>query len=167
MTRAKVPRLRIFCCSLYSQIEAEVDAALSAVSGNSVTVVRKQGCSERVAYWKHWPCVFPQHGVGPKHQRRIELASWQQSLVRGHPWPLVRGLIHSDGCRAVNRVVTRGKTYSYPRYFFGNESTDILQIMGEALDRVGVAWRYNRPNSISVARRDAVALMDAHVVPKS
>jgi hypothetical protein len=37
----------------------------------------------------------------------------------------------------------------------------------DALDRVGVAYRYNRPNSISVARRDAVAAMDANVGPKS
>jgi hypothetical protein len=51
-------------------------------------------------------------------------------------------------------------------YFFANESADILTIMGTALDRVGVAWRLNRPNSISVARRDAVALMDQHVGPK-
>jgi hypothetical protein len=38
--------------------------------------------------------------------------------------------------------------------------------MGEALDRVGVAWRLNRPNSISIARRSSVALMDEHVGPK-
>ena len=56
--------------------------------------------------------------------------------------------------------------YAYPRYFFSNESRDILAIMGNALDRVGVAWRYNRPNSISIARRAAVAAMDQHVGPK-
>jgi hypothetical protein len=38
--------------------------------------------------------------------------------------------------------------------------------MGAALDRVGVAWRFNRPNSISIARRPAVALMDAPIGPK-
>jgi hypothetical protein len=56
----------------------------------------------------------------------------------------------------------RGRSYAYPRYFFANESRDILEIMGRALERAGVAWRYNRPNSISVARRDAVALVDSH-----
>ena len=80
---------------------------------------------------------------------------------------LIRGLIHSDGCRSINKIVTRGKPYSYPRYFFANESGDILAIMGRTLDQVGVAWRFNRPNSISVARRDAVALMDLHVGPKT
>jgi hypothetical protein len=94
------------------------------------------------------------------------LADWQQSIVDEHPWPLIRGLIHSDGCRAMNRVRVNGKWYAYPRYFFSNTSSDILGIMGDALDRAGVAWRYNRPNSISVARRAAVAAMDERIGPK-
>ncbi len=116
---------------------------------------------------KHWPCLLPQHGPGRKHERPIVLADWQERLVADHPWPLIRGLIHSDGCRAINRVVVRGKAYEYPRYFFSNRSRDILGILGEALDRVGVAWRYNLPISISIAKRAAVALMDEHVGPKS
>jgi hypothetical protein len=39
--------------------------------------------------------------------------------------------------------------------------------MGWALDQVGVEWRYNRPNSISIARRAAVAVLDEHVGPKT
>ena len=118
------------------------------------------------SYWTHWPCLFPQHGPGRKHERPIVLADWQRAIVEEHPWPLIRGLIHSDGCRAVNRVTVRGVRYAYPRYFFANESPDILAIMGTALDRVGVAWRFNRPNSISIAKRAAVAAMDEHVGPK-
>ncbi len=110
--------------------------------------------------------MLPQHGPGRKHQRPIVLVPWQQAIVAEHPWPLIRGLIHSDGCRAVNNVIVRGKRYSYLRYFLSNESRDILRIAGEALNRVGVEWRYNRPNSISVARRESVALMEQHVGPK-
>jgi hypothetical protein len=29
------------------------------------------------SYWKHWPCLFPQHGPGRKHERRIALVPWQ------------------------------------------------------------------------------------------
>ena len=39
--------------------------------------------------------------------------------------------------------------------------------MGDALDHVGVAWRFNRRNSISIAKRGAVALMDEHIGPKT
>jgi hypothetical protein len=34
------------------------------------------------------------------------------------------------------------------------------------MNRVGVEWRYNRPNSIAIARRESVALMEQHVGPK-
>ena len=56
--------------------------------------------------------------------------------------------------------------YEYPRYLFTNESADILRLCGEALDRLGVAWRFSRPNVISVARREAVARLDEFVGPK-
>ena len=62
---------------------------------------------------------------------------------------------------------TRGTWYAYPRYFFANESRDILAITGWALDLAGVEWRYNRPNSISIARRASVEVLDAHVGPKT
>jgi hypothetical protein len=77
----------------------------------------------------------------------------------------LRGLIHSDGCRVQNRV-WHGK-YSYPRYFFGNESEDIRQLVRDACDLIGVEHRDNRRNSISVARRASVALLDEIVGPKT
>jgi hypothetical protein len=32
---------------------------------------------------------------------------------------------------------------------------------GQTLDRLGVEWRFSKPNTISVAKREAVALIDA------
>lgn len=78
--------------------------------------------------------------------------------------------MHSDGCRIINRVRRQlpGEThwYEYPRYLFVNESRDILALCGEALDMLGVAWRYSKPNTISVARRAAVERLDEFVGPK-
>ncbi len=166
VTSGRVPRLRIACADSYPLIAAEVDRAMSCLSGNPSGCFRREGCSDHHNYWNHWPCLLPQHGPGRKHERPIVLAPWQQDIVDRHPWALIRGLIQSDGCRSVNTVTVRGVRYRYPRYFFANESRDILAIMGAALDRVGVAWRYNRPNSISVARRAAVTALDARVGPK-
>jgi hypothetical protein len=167
-TRSTV--LRIYACADYPAITDEVVAAISCVRGRAPALMRVAS-SDRVtkieSYRSHWRCLLPQHGPGMKHTRMIMLAGWQQQIVADQPWPLIRGLIHSDGCRSINRVVVRGKAYEYPRYFFSNRSRDILGILGEALDRVGVAWRYNLPISISIAKRDAVALMDEHVEPKS
>ncbi len=119
---------------------------------------------------KHWPCLFPQHGPGRKHYRRIELEPWQQKICRSFPGELAKGLFHSDGCRVTNRVrrlLTDGvRIYEYPRYFFSNESADILALCGQILDQLGVSWRFSRRNVISVARRDAVARLDRFVGPK-
>src|SRR6185437_15016574 len=71
------------------------------------------------------------------------------------------------GVNRVRRTLADGDHwYEYPRYLFGNESADILRLCGEALDQLGVAWRYSRRNSISVARRGAVARLDEFVGPK-
>jgi hypothetical protein len=124
--------------------------------------------------WKHWPCLFPQHGPGRKHNRRIELEPWQAAIVEEHPGRFLRGLFHSDGCRVTNwteRVVAgERKRYEYPRYFFSNKSDDIRKLFADTLDKVGVEWttlaRGSDPFNISIARKASVALMDAHVGPK-
>ncbi len=67
----------------------------------------------------------------------------------------------------MNNVVTRGKAYSYPRYFFTNYSEDILMLCADAFDRLGVEWRRNRWNSLSVAKRDSVAFLDTFIGPKA
>jgi hypothetical protein len=53
---------------------------------------------------QHWTCLFPQHGPGRKHERRIEREPWQQEIVDSYPGDFARGLFHSDGWRGVNRV---------------------------------------------------------------
>ncbi|WP_207782272.1 hypothetical protein [Phytoactinopolyspora limicola] len=101
-----------------------------------------------------------------KHTRKIELAQWQQELVDQDPRPLLRGLIHSDGCRALNRAY--GTKYPpYPRYEFTNASADIRTIFTRACDAIGVEWRPSRPRVISVARRPSVAILDSFIGPKA
>jgi hypothetical protein len=98
------------------------------------------------------------------------LEAWQQEIVNSHPGDFARGLFHSDGCRLINRVRRPLKDgdrwYEYPRYLFVNRSADIHRLCGEALDRLGVAWRFSKPTTISVARRAAVARLDEFVGPK-
>lgn len=131
---------------------------------------RGVACTYVKSVSKHWPCLFPQHGPGRKHQRKIELEPWQEEIVSKHPGDFARGLFHSDGCRLINRVrrpVKGGdRFYEYPRYLFVNMSADIHRLCGEALDRLGVAWRFSKPTTISVARREAVARLDEFVGPK-
>jgi len=105
-------RLRITCANKYPELIRSCETAMSEVLPNKVYRVAKVGCCDVSSYSKHWPCLFPQHGPGRKHERRIELTGWQQELVDADPRPLLRGLLHSDGCRVLNWV----NGTPYPRY---------------------------------------------------
>jgi hypothetical protein len=155
-------RLRIYCADAYPELIQRCEGAMAEVLPNKVGSVPRVGCTEVAAYSKHWPCLFPQHGPGRKHERKIELAPWQQELVDIDPRPLIRGLLHSDGCRVLNWV----NGTPYPRYHFSNVSADIRGIFGRACDQLGIEWRPNNKANLSVARRGSVALLDEFVGPK-
>ncbi|GAA4137211.1 hypothetical protein GCM10022416_21530 [Actinomadura keratinilytica] len=150
--------------------EAAATAITQVMPGLTVGRRHRTGCVVLRATSKHWPCLFPQHGPGMKHTRKIELADRQQKIVDEHTEEFIRGLIHSDGCRSMNRVRRPLKDgdrwYEYPRYTFTNESKDIQRLFTDALDRLGIAWRQMNRKNISVARRDAVARLDEFVGPK-
>ncbi|MGP3981379.1 transcriptional regulator [Streptomyces sp. KR80] len=163
--------LRISCADAWpGLINACREAIRSVRPMNSVCLVQNQGCVMVTSYSRHWPCLFPQHGPGKKHERPIVLEPWQQRIVDTHPWEFIRGLIHSDGCRITNwtekTVGGERKRYEYPRYFFTNKSDHIRRLYADTLDYLGVEWRQTNAWSISVAKCGSVALMDAHVGPK-
>ncbi|HYI99227.1 MAG TPA: hypothetical protein VEX36_06055 [Thermoleophilaceae bacterium] len=117
------------------------------------------------------PYAFPQCGPGRKHDRPIALADWQLELSHAHPERLIRGLLHSDGCRTLNRFSTklpsgRVATYEYPRYFFSNLSADIRGIFCDHCDLLGIHWTMSNPRNVSISRRDSVAHLDTFVGPK-
>jgi hypothetical protein len=165
LQRRGVYRLRIVTDGRYPAIIEECAAAMQAVMPNNRVHVQRTrsrafeiGCSS-----KGWPMLFPQHGPGRKHTRLIELASWQEEVVERQPREFLRGLIHSDGCRVLNRV--NGK--AYPRYFFSQVSDDIRRIFCQACERLGVEYRLNRWNSVSIARAPSVAILDSFIGPKA
>lgn len=172
---ARTHTLRIACADAWpGLIDACTHAMRRVRPGNNVFRVQRQGCVDVTACSRHWPCLFPQHGPGKKHERPILLAEWQQEIVDRFPWELIRGLVHSDGCRITNwtrrMVAGQPRRYEYPRYFFTNLSPDILRLYVRTLDDLGVSWtstpHVKGGRTVSVARRDSVALMDAHIGPK-
>ncbi|HWH45786.1 MAG TPA: hypothetical protein VNT32_13780 [Thermoleophilaceae bacterium] len=161
--------LRITLDEAYPGIIASCAAAIEAVRGRPPRVDadrRGARCRHVISYWNQWPRVFPQHGPGRKHLRPIELAEWQQRYVHVQPGAFLRGLIHSDGWRGENRVRSKGREYSYPRYQFSNRSDDIRGLFTATCDRIGVRWRPWGRWHISVARRESVAILDSFIGPK-
>lgn len=113
------------------------------------------------SYSKSWPCLFPQHGKGKKHERPIALTDWQRRLVAKWPKFLLRGLIHSDGCRFTNT----GRKWRYARYAFDNRSADIRGIFCDACDQLGLRWTVSR-TTVYVSRMADVDRMDEFIGPK-
>lgn len=99
--------------------------------GGRAGTAPKIGCIEIYATWNHWPCLFPQHGVGRKHLRPILLDDWQKRIVGVYPRQLLR------------------------------------QIFRNACDALSIRYRNSKPTTISIARRQDVAMLDAFIGPKS
>ncbi len=113
-------------------------------------------------YSKWWADLFPQHGRGRKHERRIALADWQVTAVVAAPDRFLRGLIHSDGCRSINT----GTNWRYPRYSFSNRSDDIRRLFCWACDLLELHWT-TAPHTVYVSRKADVDRMDAFIGPKA
>lgn len=173
MARSKAPRavyrLRIKSDMRYPLLILECAKAVRAVMPSSRVHVQNyidgSAAVETGSYSKAWPCLLPQHGPGRKHERKIALAGWQEEIVDRHPEQFVRGLIHSDGCRVINRVW--GGKYCYPRYMFSQTSDDIRRLFCRSLRQLGIDYTWNRATEVSIARRDSVARLDEFVGPKS
>jgi hypothetical protein len=160
--------LRISSDAQYPGIIEECSVAIETIRGRRPYLRRHtdKRLVSITSYWRSWPCLLPQHGPGRKHRRTIALATWQVELVEAAPGQFLRGLIHSDGWRGVNRVHVKGRDYSYPRYQFSNRSEDIRRLFTYACDLVGVAWRPWGRFHVSVARGAAVDILDRLVGPK-
>jgi hypothetical protein len=99
--RRGVYALWITCCDGWPGLIVAAERAIASVMPTSSVFRRARiGCHDIKSTSKHWPCLFPQHGPGRKHQRRIELEAWQQVIVTGHPGDFTRGLFHSDATAA-------------------------------------------------------------------
>jgi hypothetical protein len=173
VTRSGHATLMITCSTAYPEVMDDCGAAMKLVvpTADVVRYPTKSDCVRVVSASRRWPAILPQHGPGRKHERPIVLEPWQREIVDAFPREFIRGLIHSDGCRTINRFETRlprGRVaeYAYPRYFFSNLSADIRGLFCEYCERLGIRWTQSNHRNISVSHRHSVALLDEFVGPK-
>jgi len=168
--RRGVYRLRITLDSCYPRIISECRDAINAVFPQQAARVakRRQSRCVDVSLWsKHWPCLIPQHGPGPKHDRSIRLTGWQTTLVNNQRRAFLRGLIHSDGSRITATERSGSNVRRAPRYAFSNRSEDIKQLFCENCDALGVRWTRPSDTQIAIYRKASVAILDEFIGPKS
>jgi hypothetical protein len=162
---ARADRLRLFLDAKYPTVVDESEAILRTVfPANRVGRIRAEDGRMVVlwAYSSHMTCLFPQHGPGKKHDRRIRLEPWQHDLIDAAPWAFLRGCIRSDGCVFVNRT---GR-YEYLSYDFKNLSDEILELFVKTCEAAGLRPR-RYAHHARLCRRADVALLVEHVGLKS
>jgi hypothetical protein len=160
----RVWRLRITCDAKYPAIITRCREAIDSLMLGQHANARRlpKNCFEVSLYSKHWPCLFPQHGPGRKHHRRIALEPWQQALVDQATEEFVCGLIHSDGCR----VVANDRGVRSIRYHFSNRSEDIIGLFTAALDSLDIHWTRSSKRDVSIYRKADTARLDGFIGPK-
>lgn len=156
----KQNRLEISLDSRQPEIIGSCAAAMRSLHPRGLANIRRRkngsNCDVVNSYAWQWLVLFPQHGAGRKHRRRIELREWQRAIVEENVSPFLRGLVESDGCRFDRWVDGR----NYPAYDFSNESTDIIRIFCWAADLFGIHYTLPDHSSVSIARRADVARLD-------
>ena len=78
--RGAADKLRVSLDSRYPKIIAAMPFAPSrpCCRATASGTCAREGCHEVYCYSKLWPQLFPQHGPGRKHERKIELVEWEE-----------------------------------------------------------------------------------------
>jgi len=149
-------------------IQTCVDTINIVLPKNNVSIISSVGCVYITVYSTHLVQIFPQHGVGKKHDRKLTFEDWQQTIIDEFPLEVFRGLYHSDGCRSQNIV----NGTNYMRYMFANKSEDILDLLNYVCDEINLHWTIKIPTNseyvkvIYVSRRGDVAYLDEFIGAK-
>ena len=125
---ARTHRLRVSLGNAHPDVIDRCVVAMQAVfPENKVGKVKKAGDAVDVSvYSTGLPEIFPQHGPGRKHDRKIALSDWQVGVVSRYREAFIAGLFDADGCEYIQKVKTGGKLYTYSYRSFTNKSLDIL-----------------------------------------
>ncbi len=133
----RAPSMRLTNDSKYPKNTEEwIQKLKTVLPNNSVSMFKKKcsNCYVVSTYSKKLIDLFPQHGSGRKHNRKLLFADWQIKIIREFPEEFIRGCIQSDGCIYFQKV--SGKVYK--RYSFCNMSEDIIDLVLMSLSFVGI-----------------------------
>lgn len=165
-------KLRITCHAEDSIVINDCMQSMKALFINKVNKWKhtNANCVDVYIYSNDIPKLFPQHGKGRKHERKIALESWQKDIINEHPLLFIKGLMQSDGSRFIRNIENR----SYASYIFCNVSKDIIDILYDVCIGVGLSptiisldnkkYKYSRSTNIlyrlNFNKRKDVELLD-------
>ena len=166
----RTERFRIFQDVKYTDIiKRESEALQRLLPNNKINLINHgQGCKAICIHSTKLSEIFPQHGIGRKHDRLIELENWQREVIKKYPKQFIRGLIETDGCRYIS---SQYKGKDYVAYQFTNKSKDIINLCCNALEYIDIKYIVNKRKAgaydVRVYRQKDVAFLDTFIGPKS
>lgn len=156
-------KLRITQTEKYTKHIEEHKQALRDVLGCKVGLIRRKGCVEVYGYSNRLPELFPQHGKGSKHERKIILETWQQDIILQNPKQFLRGLIQSDGSRYIRKT----PHHEYISYNFTNRSQDIRDMFTWVCSLLNITRiSFNGRYSLQIQNKKDVTFLDTFIGPK-
>lgn len=163
----KYPRtykLRIFSDKKYPNIIAKQKELLAYIFPKNRVTLYKHGenCIAVTVHSQKLVTYFPQHGIGRKHDRTIELKLWQKEIVTNYPKEFIEGLIVTDGCRFDRKSGDK----KYPNYSFSNRSKEIRELFIWACSLVGVKITQTGYD-VNICTRKEVEILDTFIGQKS
>lgn len=163
---------RTYLLSIYQDVkypnlvQDQVLAIQKLLPNNKInTRTSKDNCTIIYVSSNLIPILFPQHGPGMKHTRKIELQNWQKEIIKEYPKPFIKGLIISDGCRYEKISPVLKKVYI--RYEFTNMSQDIKDMFQWACSLIGVNTRVSNYKNIAVCKIKDNQIMESFIGKKS
>ncbi len=165
-------KIRFSLDTKYPYIINEVLSSLRSLYDSGFVVSIKNSNSVDVSAHSYLlPQHFPHLGVGTKHERDMQLQSWQNDIIAVCPWEFIKGLYYTDGSRYL-------QSNRYLKYNFTNRSRDIIDMFAATCDLVGINYYINpRPFknmignisvgwTLTVGRKYDVTIMDQHLGSK-
>jgi hypothetical protein len=105
--RRGVYRLEVALDQTYPNIISDAREAINAIKrhGRPSGCRHREGCDVIYSYWKHWVCLFPQHGSGPKP---CGISPFNGG--RGRLSPLIRIVSYEDSFTATAADISTAKS---------------------------------------------------------
>jgi len=133
-------RIRVFLDKKFSKLNEMVNSNFKKIfPNNSVCMVEQKDTNGIYfsVYNNELPIVFPQHGLGKKHDRIIKLIKWQKDILAISCF--LKGLIHSDGCFYSEKISNK---YLYERYMFSNKSIDLHELFQDICNKLNIEYDF-------------------------
>lgn len=156
----------------YPGIILEVENEILNLFGIPARLQERPGCVNLKVTISKYIDWFPQHGVGYKHSRLIELSPFQKEIVEQYPEEFIRGLITSDGSIGYGYTNPSYKDKLYKTYTFSNRSFDIFLLFIWSLSLVGIIKQFptfydNRIYKITIRDKHSVSILEKIIFNKT